>query len=59
MTAYSYAHYHVIRGRKVLMITPNQPVLFGQREEIPVTGLAHAQRIARRRGARPWNFLSA
>lgn len=57
MTAYSYAHYHVIRDRKVLMITPHQPSLFGPREEILVTGLAHAQRIARRRGSRPWNFM--
>lgn len=56
MTAWTYAHYHVIRNRKILMITPTEPNLFGPREEIPVTGLAQAQRIARRRGSHAWNF---
>lgn len=57
MTAYSYAHYFPNRrNRKVLVITPEHPVLFGPREEIAVSSLAQAKRIAARRGSRAWNF---
>lgn len=53
----TYAHYFASRDRKVLVITPNKPSLFGPREEILVSGLAQAKQIASRRGSAAWNFL--
>lgn len=55
----TYAHYFAqLRNRRVLVITPHAPILFGPREEILVSGLAQARRIASRRGSYAWNFMS-
>ena len=49
----TYAHYFAGRGRRTLIISQG---LAPTGEEIPVSGKAEARRIAKERGAKPWNF---